>query len=99
MIEQYYQQLCQEWGYTPTDKVCTGYESVLPQLRALGKDAWTKADDAGKQAIQDEVFNIYRSVGIVPITYYNLDGCREQVDKLATKTKSVKIDHIILQIT
>jgi len=90
MIEQYYQQLCQEWGYTPTDKVCTGYESVLPQLRALGKDAWTKADDAGKQAIQDEVFNIYRSVGIVPITYYNLDGCREQVDKLATKTKSVK---------
>ena len=90
MIEQYYQQLCQEWGYTPTDKVCTGYESVMPRLRALGKDAWTQADDAGKEAIQQEVFDIYRSVGIVPITYYNLDGCREQVNELATKTKSVK---------
>jgi hypothetical protein len=90
MIEQYYQQLCQEWGYTPTDKVCTGYESVMPRLRALGKDAWTQADNAGKEAIQQEVFDIYRSVGIVPITYYNLDGCREQVDELATKTKSVK---------
>jgi hypothetical protein len=90
MIEQYYQQLCQEWGYTPTDKVCTGYESVMPRLRALGKDAWTQADDAGKEAIQQEVFDIYRGIGIVPITYYNLDGCREQVDELATKTKSVK---------
>ena len=90
MIEQYYQQLCKEWGYTPTADVCTGYESVLPQLRALGKDAWTKADNAGKQSIQDEVFDIYRSVGIVPITYYSLDGCRQQVNELATKTKSIK---------
>ena len=92
MIEQYYQQLCNEWGYTPTRDICTGYESVLPQLRALGKDAWTRADDAGKQAIQDEVFDIYRTINIVPITYYSLDGCRQQVNELATKTKSVK-DH------
>jgi hypothetical protein len=63
---------------------------VLPQLRALGKDAWTKADDAGKQSIQDEVFDIYRSINIVPITYYSLDGCRAQVNELATKTKSIK---------
>ena len=90
MLNQYYQQLCNEWGYTPTADVCTGYESVLSELRALGKDAWTKADDAGKQAIQQEVFDIYRSVGVVPITYYSLDGCRQQVNELATKTKSVK---------
>ena len=90
MLNQYYQQLCNEWGYTPTADVCTGYESVLPRLRALGKDAWNRADDAGKQAIQDEVFDIYRSINIVPITYYSLDGCRQQVNELATKTKSVK---------
>jgi len=69
MLNQYYNQLCQEWGYTPTADVCTGYEHVLPRLRALGKDAWTKADDVGKQSIQDEVFDIYRGVGVVPITY------------------------------
>jgi hypothetical protein len=90
MIEQYYDQLCQEWGYTPTSDICTGYEQVLPRLRKLGKEPWTKADDAGKEVIQQEVFDIYRSVGIVPITYYNLDGCRRQVNELATKTKSVK---------
>ena len=71
MLNQYYQQLCNEWGYTPIADVCTGYESVLPRLRVLGKDAWTKATDAGKQAIQDEVFDIYRSINIVPIVYYS----------------------------
>ena len=90
MLNQYYQQLCQEWGYTPTADVCTGYESVRSRLRELGKDTWTRADDVGKQAIQDEVFDIYRSINIVPITYYSLDGCRQQVNELATKTKSVK---------
>ena len=90
MIEKYYNQLCQEWGYTPTADVCTGYESVMPRLRELGKDPWNRADDAGKEAIQQEVFDIYRSINIVPITYYSLDGCRQQVNELATKTKSVK---------
>jgi hypothetical protein len=90
MLEQYYQQLCQEWGYTPTADICTGYESVLPRLRELGKEAWSIADDAGKEAIQQEVFDIYRSVGVVPITYYSLDGCRQQVLELSTKTKSVR---------
>ena len=90
MLTQYYTQLCHEWGYTPTADVCTGYESVLPQLQALGKDPWARADDVGKQSIQDEVFDIYRSINIVPITYYSLDGCRQQINELATKTKSVK---------
>jgi hypothetical protein len=62
----------------------------MPRLRALGKEVWSKSNESGKQAIQDEVFDIYRSVGIVPITYYSLDGCRTQVNELATKTKSVK---------
>ena len=90
MINQYYNQICQEWGFAPTEDTATGYEAVMPRLRALGKDAWNRADDAGKEAIQQEVFDIYRSVGIVPITYYSLDGCRAQVDELATKTKSVR---------
>jgi len=90
MIKKYYQQLCLEWAYTPTQDTATGYESVVPQLRKLSKQAWTAADEAGRQAIQDEVFDIYRSINIVPITYYSLDGCRQAVNELATRTKSVK---------
>ena len=89
MVEQYYQQLCLEWAYTPTQDTATGYESVMPQLRKLSKQAWTATDEVGKQAIQDEVFDIYRSINVVPIVYYSLDGCRDQVNWLATRTKSV----------
>ena len=79
MIQQYYDQICAEWGVTPTADVYTGYESVDAQLRALSKQAWTAADDAGREAIQEAAFQIYRSVGIVPITYYSLEGCRQQI--------------------
>lgn len=90
MIQQYYNQLCTEWGYTPTSSVCTGYEHVEAQLRLLSKERWTAADDAGKEAIQQEVFDLYRSINIVPINYYNLDGCREQVRLLGHKFKNVE---------
>jgi hypothetical protein len=89
MLQSYYNQLCQEWGYTPTLDVCTGYETVLPQLRALSKERWTAANEAGREAIQQEVFDIYRSVNIVPITYFDLDGCREQIRDVARANKSV----------
>jgi hypothetical protein len=91
-LEQYHNQLCQEWAYTPTQDTATGYESVMPQLRKLSKQAWIATDEVGRQAIQDKVFDIYRSINIVPIVYYSLDGCRDQVNWLATRTKSVH-DH------
>jgi len=90
MIQQYYDQICAEWGVTPTADTYTGYESVDAQLRALSKQAWTAADDAGREAIQQAAFDIYRSVGVVPITYYSLEGCRQQILAVAAARKSVK---------
>ena len=90
MIEQYYQDLCQRWGYTPTADVCTGYEHIYPLLQTVySKDSWNKATAEGKENIQDEVFQIYRQTNIVPITYYSLDGCRQQLIELSNKKKSV----------
>lgn len=88
-VEDYYQQICQEWGYTPTETVSTGYESVINRLRELSKEKWESENEAGRQAIQQEVFDIYRSINRVPITYFNLDGCREQIRNLAHRQKSV----------
>ena len=90
MIQQYYDQICAEWGVTPTADVYTGYEGVYSQLRALSKQAWVLADDAGREAIQESAFQIYRSVGIVPITYYSLEGCRQQIADVANSVKNVK---------
>jgi hypothetical protein len=89
-IVNYYNDICTAWNYTPTDKMSTGYEAEMPRLRALGKATWTAADDAGKLQIEQEVFDIYRNNGILPIHYYNLDGCQELVYELATKKKSVE---------
>ena len=90
MIENYYNQICAEWGVSPTADVYTGYESAYTQLRALSKEAWTAADDAGKEAIQESAFQIYRGIGIVPITYYSLEGCRQQIKDVADTVKAVK---------
>lgn len=96
VILNYYNDLCSRWNYTPTDKMSTGYESVTPRLKQLGKEVWVNADDAGKQQIEDEVFDIYRSAGIIPIHYYNLEGCQEQIMALASKSK--RIDNKILPV-
>jgi hypothetical protein len=90
MIDAYYDQICQEWGVIPSSDVCTGYESVLPSLQALSKEAWLLANDAGKEQIQQEVFDIYRQVNIVPVTYYSLEGCRKQLVELSNKKKLVQ---------
>ena len=90
MIEQYYNSLCHHWNYTSTELMSTGYEAEMPRLMQLTKDLWTGADDAGKLAIEDEVFNIYRNRDILPINYYSLEGCRQQV--LDLKNKSTQVE-------
>ena len=90
MVEQYYNSVCSAWNYTSTELMSTGYESDMPRLMQLTKDAWTSADDAGKLAIEDEVFNIYRSRDILPINYYSLEGCRQQVLDLKNKSTLVE---------
>lgn len=95
-IVNYYQDICARWGYTPTDKMNTGYEPVASRLRQLSKDVWVNSNNAGREQIEDEVFNIYRSTGIIPINYYNLKGCYEQILNLSSKNK--KIDNRILPV-
>jgi hypothetical protein len=90
MVEQYYNGLCSSWNYTSTELMSTGYESDMPRLMQLTKDLWTSADDAGKLSIEDEVFNIYRSRDILPINYYSLEGCRQQVLDLKNKSTAVE---------
>ena len=90
IITDYHNDLCSRWNYTPTDTMSTGYEAVLPRLRQLGKEVWSAADAAGRQSIQDEVFDIYRSTGILPIHYYDLDGCKAQLLELASKSKNIE---------
>lgn len=96
MIEQYYNSICSAWNYTPTESISSGYEAEMPRLMQLTKEMWTSADDAGKLVIEDEAFNIYRSRGILPISYYSLEGCRQQV--LDLKNKSTLVENGVIGV-
>lgn len=96
MIEKYYNSICSAWNYTPTELISSGYEAEMPRLMQLTKEMWTSADDAGKLVIEDEAFNIYRSRGILPISYYSLEGCRQQV--LDLKNKSTLVENGVIGV-
>jgi hypothetical protein len=90
MIEEYYIKICHKWGFTPGYDIASGYENLIPALKALSKERWERQGEAGRQAIQDTVFDLYRTQNVVPITYYSLEGCRQQLIDLSHKNKSIK---------
>jgi len=69
----------------------TGYESVYDQL-----DKFTKEDyNNDPQATIDSVFNIYRSINLVPIVYYTEKGLIEAIKKFArTSYNSVQSERL-----
>ncbi len=85
----YYSDICKEWNFSPKQKVSSGYEDVENDLKKLSKDVWNKANAAGKEAIEKEVFDIYRTKNILPITYYSLEGCVDELNSLASKSSLV----------
>ena len=90
LVENYYNHICQEWGVTPTSDTYTGYESVENNLKAYSKDRWENADDTGKDKIVEDVFNIYRGINIIPITYFTLEGCKKELLSISQKTHKVE---------
>jgi len=89
MIE-YYKHICNEWGVTPTSEKYTGYEHVEDKLKTYTKERWESADEAGKDSIVNEVFDIYRSLNIIPITYFTLEGCKSELKSISFKSHSVQ---------
>jgi len=85
-ILDYHNHLCKEWNFTPTAKLCTGYEDVKDLLKSYSKDRWEKESESGKEQIENEVFQIYRSKNILPITYYSLEGCVDELNDIKSKS-------------
>ena len=71
-------QLHKTWNILPqhiTSDEFTGYESVYDQLDSFNKAQY----DADPQDTIDQVFEIYRSIGLVPIVYYTHQGLVDAV--------------------
>lgn len=76
------------WNYTSKSNQSTGYEDVLEELKLYTKEKYTKEDEVGRKKIQEEVLAIYRSKNIYPITYYNEQGIKSEIQKCINKEVS-----------
>ncbi len=81
---EYYNYLTKIWNFRPTALKCNGYEFIMPDLAAYTKVDWDRASLAGKASIEQEVFDLYRSVNLVPIEYYSFDGCVAAIKELTS---------------
>ena len=75
-------QLHDIWNISPMhiiDGEFTGYESVYDQLDAFDKAQY----DADPQGTIEKVYDIYRSIDLVPIVYYTHQGLVDAVRKFS----------------
>jgi hypothetical protein len=83
-------ELHKTWNIQPehvSGSVFTGYESLYDELSTITKETYD-ADPAG--TIQ-RVFDLYRSINLVPIIYYTEEGLIDSIREFAnTKYNSVK---------
>lgn len=85
-----------KWNYQSLENCSTGYEDVINILKSYTKDKYTKSSEEEKQAIVNEVFNIYRSKNLFPIQYYNSDGIYAEIQKCIDK--EVNFENNILDL-
>jgi hypothetical protein len=76
---EYHKDICNRWDFSPATDISTGYEDVIDQLVACSKSEWLNRDEVGKQQLQQQVFDIYRSKDILPIFYYSQQGCEDEI--------------------
>lgn len=70
-----------EWKYkSPTEK-STGYEDIMDYLASFKKDDFKKSSPERQEEIITEVCNIYKDRGIFPITYFNEEGIRKEIER------------------
>lgn len=70
-----------KWNFEPIDLVENGYEGVIDKLKEYTAERYNALDDKGKEALVQEVIDIYREVDIFPIQYYSEVGVQNEIEK------------------
>ena len=74
-----------EWIYNSQLEKSSGYEDVMDELKSYTKENYLALDEYGKESMIEEIFNIYRSKNIFPITYYNEEGILKEINSCVDK--------------
>jgi hypothetical protein len=59
----------------------TGYEDVMDYLASITKDKFKALSKEEQSVVIDEVYEIYHRRGIFPITYFNQEGIRNEIQR------------------
>lgn len=68
----------------------TGYEDHEQELKKHNKESFSLLSDSEKKEVINDVFNIYRGVGIYPVTQFDDEGIRKEV--LSCLNKNIPLD-------
>jgi len=77
--KSYHNYLSNSWNFNSTDASSTGYEDVMDKLISCSKQEWLSRDELGRKQLEQEVFDIYRAKDILPIFYFNEQGCEQEI--------------------
>lgn len=83
-----------KWSYNSNQKQSNGYEDVEEELKKYTCEIYRTLNDKEKEDVVCEIFKIYRSKNIFPITYYNSNGINDEIQKCIDK--EVKIEDNLL---
>ena len=90
MIDHLYKQWNIKQQHIVSDQF-TGYESVYNQLDSYTKEQYNK----DPQAVINEVFDIYRSIGLVPIVYFTEQGLIKAIKEFTNFSYNAVNDNVI----
>ena len=74
-----------EWNYTSLDSKSNGYEQVIDYLKQFDKAFYNSCSEQEKELVINKIFNIYRTINIFPILYFNEDGIKDEILKCYNK--------------
>lgn len=78
-----------KWN-VPNGMCGNGYEDVYHLLNPIDSKSFKKLDEEVKQTYINNIFKIYRQKNIFPITYFDYDGCINEVKKCLEKKVELK---------
>lgn len=75
-----------KWNYVNTNNDSSGYKDELDELKnKYSNENYMKLSDEEREAMSEEVFQIYRSKNIFPITYYTDKEVHKEIEKCINK--------------
>lgn len=77
-----------KWNYECETKTSNGYEDC-EELKIYTHEYYNALSEEDKEKCVNRIFEIYRSKNIFPITYYNKQGCFDEIQKCIDKEVAI----------